>query len=402
MYYDYVIKNGNLVDFEKNEIFISDVFIKNGKIVEPYYGEDIHASKEVDATGKFVVPGLIDEHAHWDYSSEYIGANADMLCPSACVTTTCDAGSTGCNNFERFYREDIMSYTTNVKAYLHVSDFGVKANCKHEEEQDPYDINEEKMIVLFKKYPNTLRGIKVRYSTHTMGAYGFEPVRKAVKIADKINEMGLHCHVAVHMAELPVNTDFEEFFDILRPGDIYTHLYQNLGPTIVCNGKVRECFKKAREKGILFSTGNGSMHWCFDNYEKCFSEGFYPDIISSDIVKYNKFLVPSFNLIYHLNAAMAMGMDPIHVLKAVTYNPAKALGILDEVGTLNIGSKADVAILDLAKTKTKLSDRFGREIETEKIFIPLMTINNGETVFRQVFFINGFGFDKTLKNYVNQ
>ena len=400
MNYDYIIKDGTMVDFENNKTYVSDLFIKDGKIVEPDYSENAHANKLVDAKGKFVLPGFIDEHAHWDYSAGYIGANADMLCPSTCVTTSCDAGSTGCNNFERFYREDILNYTTDVRAYIHVSNFGVRANCIHEEDQDPKDINETKIINLFKKYPNILKGIKVRYSIHTMGDYGFDPVRRAVEIADKINSLGIHCHVAVHMAELPIDTNFEEFFDILRPGDIYTHLYQNLGPSIIENGKIRDSFKKAKEKGILFSTGNGGMHWCFDNYEACYKDGFYPDIISSDIVKYNKFLVPSFNLAYHMNTNMAIGMDPISVIKAVTYNPAKALGILDEVGTLEVGTKADVAIIDLVDAEIDLPDRFGRSVKSEKLFVPLMTIKDGEAVFRQVFFVNGYGFDKTLQNYV--
>lgn len=400
MTYDYLIKNGTVVDFVNQTTRVQDIYVKDGKIADATGDEDIEVTKLVDAAGKFVVPGLVDEHFHCDFGSGFIGANADMVCPSTGVTTTCDAGSTGCNNFERFYRDDIIRYMTDVRAYLHVSSFGVKANCKHEEDHDPADIQKDKIIALFKKYPNELRGLKVRYSIHTMGEYGFEPLKKAVEIADELNDMGYHCHVAVHMAELPVDMDFDEFFSIMRPGDVYTHLYQNLGPAIIDNGKVRDSFKKAREKGVLFSTGNGGMHWCFDNYEQCYKEGFYPDIISSDIVKYNQFLVPSFNLCYHMNTNLAMGMTPVQVLKAVTYNPAKALGLLEEVGTLEVGTKADIAILDLVDKEMDLPDRFGRTVKTKQIFVPLMTIKEGVCVFRQVFFVNGYGWPKLLKNYV--
>jgi len=401
MVYDYIIKNGKMIDFETKETYVGDLYIKDGIIVAPVSDEEAHAKRLVNAAGKYVVPGLIDEHAHWNYEASNLGADADMVCPGACVTTSVDAGSSGAANFEQFYRQNIMRYTTDVRAYLHVSSFGVKAACAHEEEHDPADIQEEEIIRLFDKYPEVLRGIKVRYSIHTMGTYGFEPIKKAVELADKINGRGHHCHVAVHCAELPENMDFEGLLNCLRPGDIYTHLYQNLGPTIFDKtGKVRECIKEARKRGVVFSTGNGAMHWNYPNYESAFKDGFYPDIISSDVVRYNKFLRPGFSLTYPMCTTMIAGMNEIDILKAVTYTPAEKLGLLNEIGTLKEGTRADVAIMDIIDAEVPFRDRFGNERISERIFVPLMTIKSGEAVFRQVFFGGGYDFDVTLENYV--
>jgi imidazolonepropionase-like amidohydrolase len=45
------------------------------------------------------------------------------------------------------------------------------------------------------------------------------------------------------------------------------------------------------------------------------------------------------------------GIPPIEVLKIATRNGAKALGILDEVGTIETGKRADMVILSADPTQ---------------------------------------------------
>lgn len=62
---DLVINNITIIDVFQNSSFISNVAIKNGVIVGfgNYTGEI-----EIDGTGKFICPGLIDAHAHIESS----------------------------------------------------------------------------------------------------------------------------------------------------------------------------------------------------------------------------------------------------------------------------------------------------------------------------------------------
>ena len=62
-----------------------DHIIKDGVFVEP----------DADMEGKYVLPGLIDEHVHLNVSNSNIGANADLLCIPMGVTTAVDAGTSG-------------------------------------------------------------------------------------------------------------------------------------------------------------------------------------------------------------------------------------------------------------------------------------------------------------------
>ena len=70
-----------------------DHIIKDGVCVEP--GADMEAKFVTDARGKYVLPGLIDEHVHLNVSNSNIGANADLLCIPMGVTTAVDAGTSG-------------------------------------------------------------------------------------------------------------------------------------------------------------------------------------------------------------------------------------------------------------------------------------------------------------------
>lgn len=63
MKWDHVIKNGLIVDTQK--IFPGNIYIKNGKIAAISQDELAGEAGEVtDAAGKYVLPGLIDVHVH--------------------------------------------------------------------------------------------------------------------------------------------------------------------------------------------------------------------------------------------------------------------------------------------------------------------------------------------------
>ena len=111
---DLNIKNGLTIDFETMEKSVKDIYILDGKFAEG----DGNAESEftVDAKGKYVLPGLIDEHTHLNLYGSNIGANADLLCIPNGVTTAVDAGTSGWTNFDGFYMNNIIRYTPSVYA----------------------------------------------------------------------------------------------------------------------------------------------------------------------------------------------------------------------------------------------------------------------------------------------
>lgn len=65
MKYDLLIKNGRVVEYLNNLDRVSDIGIKDGKILE--VGEELnpnYALQVIDAKDKLVIPGIIDTYIY--------------------------------------------------------------------------------------------------------------------------------------------------------------------------------------------------------------------------------------------------------------------------------------------------------------------------------------------------
>jgi len=60
----------------------------------------------------------------------------------------------------------------------------------------------------------------------------------------------------------------------------------------------------------------------------------------------NPYLVPGFSLLDELDYLVEAGFTPYEALETGTRNPAEALGKLDEFGTIEVGKRADLILLD--------------------------------------------------------
>lgn len=69
-----------------------------------------------------------------------------------------------------------------------------------------------------------------------------------------------------------------------------------------------------------------------------------PMMAGTDVA--NPFLFPGFSLHDELAAFVRAGLTPGEALKTATYNPAKFLGMLDRLGTVEKGKLADLVLLD--------------------------------------------------------
>ena len=81
---DLVIQNGTLINVNTGEYYPADVAVYKDKIVavdpdvSDYIGED---TKKIDATGKYLAPGLIDCHIHVECSKMGMTRFAQAVVP---------------------------------------------------------------------------------------------------------------------------------------------------------------------------------------------------------------------------------------------------------------------------------------------------------------------------------
>ena len=383
---DMIIRNGQVFDSVNAKFEKKDIGIHQGVFVA--LDEDTQSNNEVDAEGNYVVPGIIDEHAHLNLYGTIIGANADTVCIPNGITTACDGGTCGASNFEQFYMSNIIRYESTVYSYLIVSTFGNKSLCKHEEDHDPADFREDLIDSLFEKYPQVLRGLKVRMCKETLGDHGISPLHAGIEMSEHLKAKGYHCPVAIHYDDLPENVTVKELFGTMRKDDVIAHVFQTKAETIFDeNGKIKDCVWDAKKRGVYMDDCHGRVHWSYPNLQNAFSQSFYPDIISSDLVRVSEYTRPGFSLLYAMSVNSAAGMPTEKILQSVTYTPAKSLGIEEKAGVIREGAPADVAILDIRDVKDKtFTDNYGNSISGNKLFVPLMTVKGGRTAYRQIFF----------------
>ena len=214
------IINGRVIDPLHGVNAAADVSVEDGRIVEVGRikpGAD--SDQVIDAAGCMVVPGLIDHHAHL-YPLAKIGLPAEAVCFASGVTTVVDAGSAGCDTYEQ-NRAWIQISDLRIKAYLNVCATGLDS-LPVLEDVNPRHWNEDRILACFDRFQGELLGLKLRTSAPIVGELGYGPLRAAVRLAEKIGTA-----VMIHCTNPP--GDLKELLDILRPGDILTHLYMNQG-----------------------------------------------------------------------------------------------------------------------------------------------------------------------------
>lgn len=95
--YDVILKNGNVIDLETGIVSVKDIFIKDGiieKLVIPNDAEHIAATKVIDVTDQYILPGFWDNHVHFRGGDSLLKANRNFLklYITNGITTVRDAG----------------------------------------------------------------------------------------------------------------------------------------------------------------------------------------------------------------------------------------------------------------------------------------------------------------------
>lgn len=380
---DIIIKNGFIIDPANQLREPSDVVICGGKVKRISREEKGQAKQIVNAAGCIITPGWIDHHTHL-YPLIKNGIPAEAACFSSGVTMAVDAGSAGCGTYEE-HRPVIGSWRLGVKSYLNVSSTGL-STLPVPENVNPGSFEKDKLKYIFALYGDELLGLKLRTSREIVGAHGYGPLQKTVELA---GEMGVP--VMVHCTDPPGS--MKELLSILRPGDILTHMYQNIGDTILDkDGHVIEEARTARERGILFEAADARAHFSFEVSEAAIKEGFLPDFISTDLTAFSMYQRPTaFNMAMQVSKYVYLGMDLYEVIKRCTVLPAASMGLDGIIGTLTPGADADVTVIRQEARYNEFGDRpyYDESCSIRKgntIYHPVMTVKKGEIVYRDTSF----------------
>ena len=112
----------------------------------------------------------------------------------------------------------------------------------------------------------------------------------------------------------------------------------------------------------------GSFTWKVA--EICTQQGFWPDIISTDIHSGNKY-GPVYDLTSVMSKMLHLGMPIRDVIKAVTSSPAQAVRRQASIGSLSAGRCADVTLLKLEDMSIDLEDSEGHTRKLSQKIVPM-------------------------------
>jgi dihydroorotase len=380
--YDLLIKGGTVVDPGQRLHSKLDIAVKDGKILD--VSPDIKESRAREvfsAKDKLVTPGLIDIHVH-AYDGVTACMNADHYCMPRGTTTCVDAGSMGYLFINRFIEDIVHNRITRVYALVHVAALGAVTGLDYVQEDLNWVVPEPAAEAANHNKPVVV-GIKVHLQTSKS--------RRPKDLEMEFTRRGLAAAEASHLPLMAHLNDtyypLRDHLKLLRKGDIFTHCFNDFPQTriIDANGRILPEVREARERGIIFDTaiGHGHPHFRFDVADKCIQQGFLPDTISTDLNNEHA-IEYVFDLPTTVSKFLALGMDLDDALERVTVNPAKVFNYGVPLGTLKIGSEADVGIFELQDGKFEFVDGSGAKRVGRQRLVNKATVCRGELYVNQV------------------
>ncbi len=348
------------------------IAIRGDRIVA--VGDDLPntARQTLEFPDAIILPGLIDLHAHPARTGSQFGIDADQYQLARGTTTTLSQGDAGADNCEQFLRDTIEQCRTEVLLAINLSRRGECGPSGCFSDLDLADVSA--CVDAAQRYAPHIWGIAVNTSHHACGTTDpKEILRRGLEAAV---QTGLPL---LYGLRRPEDWPLEEQLRQLRPGDVVTYCFRRTPHCIVQNGRVLDCVWEARLRGILFDVGHGTNSFDFDTAETAIGQGFVPDTISTDLQRSHLDQSPTLDLPLVMSKLRAAGMAELDIFRAVTWRPAQILGRELEIGTLDIESRADFAVLRWEETGELLTDARGQERSGGR-WVSVATVRNGVVV----------------------
>ena len=381
--YDLLLKGGEVIDHAQNMRGRYDVALANGKIALVAENIPKEQTKQVEnVSGKMVIPGLIDMNGHYYHTFLPWCINPDNFCLPNGVTTAVDSGTGGADNATGLVRIIAPESQTRLYSFLHISLRGLVFWNYRAELYNINLANAERAAKFVENNRKGVVGIYVRMGLEAAGYFNSMPaLLKAIEAAEKVK-----LPVMVNYSNIP-DIPLDTLFKQLRPGDILTPVF-NLPTSTILNasGKVHPRILDASERGIIYDLGHG-IHMNYKLARTAMEQGFLPDTLSTHVVDTSPWSscrglreIP--NLLEIMSLFWAMGLPLDEVVRRATENPAKAIGLSSELGSLRPGSAGDVSVLDVQEGDFIWTDLYGYEVQAKRKLVPIMTICNGTVRYK--------------------
>lgn len=365
-----LIKNGTVITIADGDKPETDVLIEDGVITE--IGEDLSAPRgveTVDASGKYVMPGIIDAHSHiagmdineWTNPVTAEVSMEESINPNDINIYWALAGGVtsihlmhGSANVIGGQNETLkLRYGTGMDE-MRFED--APRTIKFALGENPTRVHGQGFDV----QPRTRMGVEQVIRDHFDEAIDYKRNRQEYQDAKRAYDNGNRENPPL---PVPKNERLEVLVDILE-GEILVHthsyradeinmlmrVFNDYGIEDYTMQHANEAFKVAPELKKNGAHTSVFADWWAYKFEVYYSTAYNASILNANGVK-NSINSDSGELIRHLNHEAAKTVhygntSKQDALKMITINPAAQLGIDDKVGSIELGKQGDVAIWD--------------------------------------------------------
>nr|WP_255688457.1 amidohydrolase [Tepidanaerobacter sp. GT38] len=365
-----MIKNAKVLVYENGKLLTkdADIAIKGNKISQiEKIKADSGFQKIIDASNMLAMPGLINTHTHlsmvlfrnyaddmplFDWLTKKIWPLEAKLTNEAIykgsilgIAELIKSGVTGFLDMYFFADETIKAaLETGVRVYI-------ARGLTDEEEGKEVQLNETRR--LFNEYHNQEGRVKIYAGPHAPYTCSPRYLKKVIELAKEL-DIGIHIHLAETKKEVDEciekwgKTPIKHVFDL--------GLFER--PTIAAhcvhlNDEDIEILAKSNVSVAHNPTSNLKLASGFAPVEKMLKAGVNVTLGTDGASSNNNLnMFEEMHLASIMHKALnydAVSVPAETVIKMATINGAKALGIEDELGSLEVGKKADIILIDLRK-----------------------------------------------------
>ena len=362
--YDLIIKGGRVIDPSLRLNAVRDVAITGARIAAVEAGLTTDAAVVIDATGKIVVPGLLDLHTHYarDADGPLVGLDGG-------VTGWIDAGSEGADEIDD--RVAVARAAPQPgRVLINIGRAGILPDGDTMD-LGLADVDAAKAAIA--RHRDFIVGVKARL-TRGVAADDVEVLRRAQEVA---TSFGLP--VMIHMGQTA--SPLPRLLSQLKRGDIVTHMFAPPPNSIIDNDRILPEVLAARRRGVWFDVANGRTgHLRWDTFDGIIQAGFWPDTISTDGSTTSRDAESVIDFPNVMSKFLNFGLTLDQVVARATVNASRIFPLFRNRGTLNVGAPADVAVLELRDGTFEFVDNYGNTRTGRQRLFPSETVLAGERV----------------------
>ncbi len=385
--FDKALVGGHLVDPAQGLDGRLDVCITDGRVaaIVPH-GEAVVAREVIDVSGRLVIPGMVDTHAHvFRHVTGRFGLDADMCGVHSGVTTLIDQGGPSCITMPAFRAHVVETSRSRIFTYLSAYLVGGLEGHYYPSLYRPDCIDVDAAVKSAQANADLVKGFKAHAEVGGAARWGNDVMKRCTEIGRRAN-LPLYIHFgqlwpmpdAVEAAgRLPVDADdiLAAVVPMLRAGDILAHPFtRHPGGFVNRQGKVHPVVREALDMGMKIDVGHGS-HFSFNMARIALDAGVVPHTLGADMHGYNTPVPPPpgtpeqhsdqehmffgkqrFSLASAMTSMLALGLPLAHVVRMVTISPVEIFGLPSDLGTLRPGNPADVSVLHDEAGRFALTD----------------------------------------------